>query len=439
MSMHDELRLPPQALDAEESVLGSMLIGGADAAVKVMDILEPEDFYKELNGVLFKNMVSMVSEGKPIDIVTFVERLKSDGLVDNDNVFYVTGLMEAVPSAANINYYAEIVKNRARRRTIIDASWRATQQAYDNSAPLVEIEAELMDALINTADSQYVDAETAALESMKDIDDTVTHGVTKGIKTEFSGLDEIIGDIRPEEVVVVASRPGVGKTSFALNMAVRVAGKGHHVAIVSMEMSRKQLVNRMVFNHASIDSWYYRRGLLRKDQLPVITASMTWFSKLPISIDTRRGQTTEQIYARAKRLQLQGKLDLLIVDYLGLIRHSERGDLYQKVTATSAQMITYAGMLGVPVILLHQINRAPESRKDTRPTMGDLRDSGAIEQDAHHIWLLNRPIIDKNGKPHDKEYAELIVAKNRDGRTGLVEMEFIQEYTRFQTPSGFPV
>ena len=367
MSTHDELRLQPQALDAEESVLGAVLIGGADALVKVMDILEPGDFYKELNGVLFENMVNMVSEGKPIDILTVTEHLKTQGILDDsDKAFYVTGLLEAVPSAANVGYYAEIVKNRARRRAIINASYRATQQAYDNSTPLVEIEADLMDALVNTTDSQYVDAETAALESMKDIDDTITLGITKGIQTQFSGLDEIIGDIRPEEIVIIAARPGVGKTSFALNVATQVAGKGHHVAIVSMEMSRKQLVNRMVFNHANIDSWYYRRGLLKEDQLPAITAAMTWFSTLPINIDTRRGQTTEQIYARAKRLQLQGKLDLLIVDYLGLIRHSERGDLYQKVTATSAQMITYAGMLGVPVILLHQLLACLATRYDAR-------------------------------------------------------------------------
>ncbi len=438
-------RQPPYSPEAEVSVLGGMLID-RDAVARAVEVVDDSMFYREAHRRLYRAMQRIFERGEVIDPVTVAEELRKTGELEGaGGLEYVAELLDAVPTAANIEYHARIVREKALLRRLIEAASTIIRDVYDQGERAVE---EVMD---QAEQRVFQVAKAHSREGFVWIKDilwpTFEHierlqesggGVT-GVPTGFADLDRMTTGLQKGDLVIVAARPAMGKTSWVLN-AAQTAAIEHQksVAIFSLEMSKEQLVQRFLCAEGRVDAQKLRRGRLSPDEYQRLAAAAGHLNAAPIWIDDSPGSTVLEMRAKARRLKAESQLDMLVVDYMQLMSSGGRHDnRTQEVSEISRGLKGLARELEVPVIALSQLSRAPEQRTDHRPQLSDLRESGSIEQDADLVMFLYRPEYyfgpeDKDGNSLEGK-SELIVSKQRNGPTGVVDLFFHKNYTRFDS------
>ncbi|HEU4401112.1 MAG TPA: replicative DNA helicase [Candidatus Polarisedimenticolia bacterium] len=429
----------PHNPEAERSVLGAILIENT-AINRAQEILKEDDFYREPHRKIFKVMSDLSEKATAIDAVTVKEELTRSGELEAvGGPAYIASLVDGVPRSANVEYYARIVKDKALLRNLIEAGNQIVTTAFEASQETEEI-LDLSERLIfRIAQDQlragFVPMRVIADQSLKTIERLAEHReLVTGLPTGFPSLNEYTSGLQPSDLVVVAARPGMGKTSFALNVAQHAAMKeGRKVGVFSLEMSREQLFLRLLTGLARVDAHRLRTGRLTKEEWTRLTLGLGELSTAPISIDDTAGTTILEMRAKSRRLKLEQGLDLVIVDYLQLIRSRGRFEnRNQEITEISRSLKELAKELNIPVIAISQLSRAPEQRGgDRKPQLSDLRESGAIEQDADVVMFIYREEV---YKPSEENHgrAQVIIAKQRNGPIGVIDMAFIREYTRFE-------
>jgi replicative DNA helicase len=455
MSVQTEIslqKLPPQNIEAEQMVLGAILIEN-DSLNKVIEILSPDDFYKDTHRRIFAIMLDMFETGDAIDLVTLSDALRGKtGLEAVGGASYLATLVSLVPTAANIKHHARIVREKAVLRKLIHSATDIITQSYEDSRTVVNI-----DELLDRAEKSIFEiAQGKIKDSFVSMKNIVGHSfaiverlyekkeMVTGLATGFLDLDERTSGFQQSDLIIIAGRPSMGKTAFCLNIAAYAAiEKGKSVAIFSLEMSKEQLVLRMLGSESRVDAHKLRTGhLSERDWTPLSTAAGK-LADAPIFIDDTAAISVLETRAKARRLKADQGLDLVIVDYLQLMRgRGDEGSREQEISNISRSLKALAKELQVPVIALSQLNRAVETRpgKEKRPMLADLRESGAIEQDADVILFIYRDeVYNKCECPYDGEClcgqrgkAEVIIGKQRNGPIGKVDLTFVNRYTRFE-------
>ncbi len=431
-------RVPPQNLEAEQSVLGAILLDN-EAVHEVIEVLRPEDFYKEANRKIFDAVLSLVDRSEPADLVTLTNELKKDGKLESmGGASYLATLVDAVPTAANVMHYAKIVKDKAVQREVISAATSIVTNGYEEGADVAEFldEAEkvIFEVSERRARNSLAPLSSVIKESFKQIEYNYERKeLITGLPTGFRELDKMTSGLQSSDLIIIAGRPSMGKTSFCLNLAQHAATNcGTPVAIFSLEMAREQLATRLLCSHARIDSSRLRSGLIDEDEWMRLTQAAGELSEAKIFIDDSAQSGTLDMRAKCRRLKASRGLGLIIVDYLQLMSGRGRSESREReISEISRSMKSMAKELHVPVIALSQLNRGVESREDKRPHMSDLRESGAIEQDADIIGFIYRDEVYNEDTP-DKGIAEIIIAKHRNGPTGVARLAFLGQYTRFE-------
>lgn len=428
-------RSPPHSREAEESVIGAVLLS-EDAVNEVMDHIHPEDFYVPAHQAIFEAMRELFDSNQAIDAVTVSEVLRRRGEFDKvGGVAYLTRLVDIVPSTSNVNYYAGIVEEHAKRRELIRAGAAVTEVAFDIDEEIASVLDRAEQAVLGVAEKRtsqsllevgpmFSDA-LEHIERMEEIGSELT-----GLATGYVDLDRKLAGLQPANLVVVASRPGMGKSSLALGIAINVATQEEPVAIFSLEMSKEEIVQRILSSVGKVDSMKLRSGQLGPLWQRVVDAAGRMY-KTPIFIDDSPVVTVTDIRAKCRRLKRKKGLSLVVVDYLQLMEATNRENRQQEISEITRNLKNLARELGVPIIALSQLNRSLEQREDKRPRLSDLRESGAIEQDSDVVMFIYRH---EYYHPEDQEkrgIAEVIVSKHRSGSTGPVEMTFQPEFTRF--------
>ena len=430
-------RIPPHDLDAEMSVLGSILLDPLSIA-KVLQFLHPEDFYRENNGQIYRAALDLFAAGEPIDNVTLAAQLQSMALLERvGGRTQLASMQSAVPTAANIEYYGRIVKEKAYKRRLISAGGNIAGFGYDDSVEAEEAINQAQSLVFGVADdrdqrdlARLYDLLGPAMERISILMES-GQGVV-GIPSGFHDLDRMTGGFKDSDLVIVAGRPSMGKTSLALNVAMHAALEAKKsVAIFSLEMSKEQLTERLLTEQAQIDAQRMHRGLLTEAEFDRVSNALGPLGEAPIYIDDTPVMDELTLQLKARQAKLRHDVDLVVVDYLQLMhgRHGGDDNRVQEVSAISRALKGLARELRVPVIAISQLSRAPEQRPDKRPILSDLRESGALEQDADVVMFLFRP---EYYKPEEKPgIAEVIVAKHRNGPTGTIELKFRRDHTRF--------
>jgi replicative DNA helicase len=440
----DALKLPPHSLEAEQSVLGGLLLDN-DAADKVGDVLADADFYSEAHRLIYQHVLRLIADGKPADVVTVSESLASSQKLDYiGGLAYLGALVGNVPTAANIRHYAQIVRDRSILRQLAATAGDIADAAYNplgRSAKDVLDQAEakvLHIAEQGSRGAQQVVTIGTLLAGVVDRIETLYNrddpSDVTGVPTGFSDLDRMTSGMQPGDLVVVAGRPSMGKTSLALNIGEHVAlAAGLPVVVFSMEMGASQLALRLIGSVGRLDQHKLRTGRLAADDWEKLTAALGRLNEAPILIDETPALNAIEVRSRARRLmRTYGKLGLVIVDYLQLMQASTTGEnRATEISEISRSMKSLAKELKVPVMALSQLNRSLEQRPNKRPVMSDLRESGAIEQDADVILFIYRDEV-YNPDTQDKGVAEIIIGKQRNGPIGTVRLTFLGEYTRFE-------
>jgi len=432
-------RLPPQNLDAEQAVLGSMLLE-EEALIQSAQLLDELAFYRDGHRQIFATLLALYKAHTPVDLVTVTEELKKRGQLDDvGGASYLATLTSVVPTAANAEYYCRIVKQKSILRDLIRATTHIASECYDS--PLEP------DLLLDKAESLIFEIASKKLKrdavSMKDIIKSSIEmidqlyqrkGMITGLPTGFIELDQQLAGLQPADLVVVAGRPAMGKSSFTLCVAEHVAlTQKAGVAVFSLEMSKENLVQRMLCSHARINAHNVRSGMLSTSDWPNLTKAAGKLSEAPIFIDDSPGISILELRAKARRLKSRHNISLVILDYLQLMDESSYAEnRQQEISMISRSLKALARELNVPVVAVSQLSRAPERRETFRPRLSDLRESGAIEQDADVVLMLFREDY-YNFTEENKGIAEIIIAKQRNGPTGTVKLAFIKEYTRFET------
>jgi replicative DNA helicase len=432
-------KLPPQNLEAERACLGSMLLD-KEAIEVAIDILSSEDFYSDQHRTIFNSLLELYNRSTPVDIVTLTDYLKGSGELDSaGGVVHVSSLLDEVPTSANIEYYAKIVEQKSLLRKLIRASSSVISLSYDTDKDAYEIVDEAEKLIFDVSERKGVRGYFSMNEVIKDsitaIEKLFHRGDNyTGIPSGFKELDDLTSGFQRSEFIVVAARPSVGKTALALNIAENVAINLKLNAVVfSLEMSKEALVQRMLCSEARIDSQRLRKGLLRTEEWGPLTTAAGKLSEANIFIDETPGITDMQLRAKARRIQSRHGLDLLIVDYLQLMSSIRKKEgRTQEISEISRSLKALARELSIPVIAISQLSRAVETRgRDKRPILSDLRESGAIEQDADVVIFLYRDEL-YNPNTDKRDIAEVIIQKQRNGPTGMVELRFFKEFTRFE-------
>ncbi len=431
-------RLPPQSREAEQAVLGSMLRDNAVIG-DVIQIVRAENFYSDAHQQTFQAMVALYDKGHPVELVSMAEELKQRGQIENVGGYkFLADLWAASPTAANAEYYAMIVRDRAMVRNLIHASTEILRDSYDQVRPADELletaERKIMEIAQQGMTGQTYTLEQALHDAYERIDkrsqaDQMTMG---GLPTGFIDLDELTAGLHDSEMIVVAARPSVGKTSFALSLIRNVAvDGGQPVFFVSLEQSRIELAERLLCSQARVDSHKLRKGMLSADDMSKLIDAGGVLRSAKLFIDDSPGQGMLRISANARRLKLRQGLKLVVIDYLQLIEPDNRRDPRQEQVAQISRRIKFlAKELQIPVIALAQVNRASEDRQDHRPRLADLRESGSIEQDSDTVMILHRP---ERYEPGQHEgIVEVIVAKQRNGPIGEINLAFIKQYMRYE-------
>ncbi len=432
-------RLPPQNLEAETAVLGAMLLE-EDALAQAAELLEGQAFYKDAHRKIFTAVVELYKQGIAVDLVTLTEALKTRNLLEEvGGPTYLATITSLVPTAANVEHYCRIVKEKAILRALIKAATHIATTCYDEPTE-PDVLLDRAEQLIFDIASKKIKRDAASIKdliksSIETIDTLYQRkGFITGLPTGFTELDQMLAGLQPAELVVVAGRPAMGKSSFALNLAERLAVTGKvPVAIFSLEMSKEHLVQRMLCSHARINAHNVRSGLLSTSDWPKLTQAAGKLSEAPIFIDDTPGVSVLELRAKARRLKSRQGIGLIILDYLQLMDEQARSEnRQQEISVISRNLKALARELNIPVIAVSQLSRAPERRETFRPRLSDLRESGAIEQDADVVLLLFRE--DYYNPDAEKGVAEIIIGKQRNGPTGTVKLTFISEYTRFENP-----
>ncbi|MGC1456028.1 MAG: replicative DNA helicase [Nitrospirota bacterium] len=455
MSVQSEVslqKLPPQNIEAEQMVLGAILIEN-DSINKIIEILSPDDFYKDTHRRIFTIMRDMLEAGDAIDLVTLSDALRGKtGLEAVGGASYLATLVSLVPTAANIKHHARIVREKAVLRKLIHSATDIITQSYEDSRTVVNI-----DELLDRAEKSIFEiAQGKIKDSFVSMKNIVGHSfaiverlyekkeMVTGLATGFLDLDERTSGFQQSDLIIVAGRPSMGKTAFCLNIAAYAAiEKGKSVAIFSLEMSKEQLVLRMLGSESRVDAHKLRTGHLSERDWSPLSSAAGKLADAPIFIDDTAAISVLETRAKARRLKADQGLDLVIVDYLQLMRgRGDEGSREQEISNISRSLKALAKELQVPVIALSQLNRAVETRpgKEKRPMLADLRESGAIEQDADVILFIYRDeVYNKCECPYDGEClcgqrgkAEVIIGKQRNGPIGKVDLTFVNRYTRFE-------
>lgn len=429
-------RKMPFSLEAEQSVLGSILIDPA-CLDTITPIVSSDDFYLEEHRSIYATMQGMYLKSKNIDVVTLIDELVKDGVYDAaGGKEYIRLIAETVPTAANVKDYATIVRDKSTLRALIGACEEVTEAAYTEEEEverLVEMAESKIYAIAEQKDNKnFVHIKDALLQVYNHLQQLITNKEeTQGMKTGFSGLDRVLVGMGKSDLVLVGARPGMGKTSFAMNVAVSAAMRSKKaVCVFSLEMSAEQLVTRLLSSEALVDSYHLRSGELTDEDWQKLAHASSTLSDCQILIDDTTGLTVTGMMAKLRRVK---NLGLVVIDYLGLMQSEHRNDnRVQEVSEISRNLKLMAKEFQVPVICCAQLSRGPESRTDKRPMLSDLRDSGAIEQDADIVMFLYREEYYKD-KENPQNTAEVIIAKNRHGSTGKVEMGWLGQYTKFTT------
>jgi replicative DNA helicase len=431
-------RIPPQNIEAEQAVLGAIFLDSS-ALTLASEILIPEDFYRASHQKIFNAMLKVADKGEPVDLVTVTAELADAKMLEEiGGVSYLSELADSVPTAANVEYYARIVEEKSILRRLIRTATSIAQEGYTRE--------DEVDALLNEAEKKIMEVSqrknAGAFQNIKDIlvqtydNIEMLHnrkGEITGIPTGFIELDRMTAGFQRSDLIIVAARPSVGKTAFALNIAQNVATKtNENVAIFSLEMSAQQLVMRMLCAEGNINAQNLRTGKLTPEDWGKLTMAMGSLSNAGIYIDDTPGIRISEIRAKCRRLKQESGLGMVLIDYLQLIQGSGRNreNRQQEVSEISRSLKALARELEVPVIALSQLSRSVEQRQDKRPMMSDIRESGSIEQDADIVAFLYRDdYYDKESE--NKNIIEIIIAKQRNGPVGTVQLAFIKEYNKF--------
>jgi replicative DNA helicase len=431
-------RTLPHSLEAEKSVLGAVLIHN-EAFNFAAEILKSRDFFRDAHRRIFDKMERLSERGDAIDLVTLKEELIRAGELDEvGGPAYLTSLADGVPRATNIEYYARIVKEKSTLRALISVTARISARAYDADDDPNTILDEAEQAIFSIAEDRvregFVSMRDIVGESLPKIEQLFEHKrLVTGIETGFSDLDQMTRGLQPGDLVIVAARPSMGKTSLVLNIAEHASIKGTPVGFFSLEMSREQLFIRLLTSVARIDGHRLMTGTVGQRDYQQLSHAIGVLTDARLFIDDSPGLAVLEMRAKARRLAAEHGLGLLIVDYLQLM--TGRGRFENRtleLAAISRGLKGLAKELSVPVVALSQLSRAPESRSDHRPLLSDLRESGALEQDADVVLMLYRADMYPDAKPDDEGKAELIVAKQRNGPTGTVNLAFLKQHTRFE-------
>ena len=430
-------RTPPQDLQAEQSVLGTMLMS-KDAIGEVCEIVRGRDFYRPANEMVFEAIVDLYSRGEPADAITVADELTKRGELSKvGGHIYLHELLATVSIASNATYYAEIVKEKAILRRLVDASIKISQMGYSGQGAVSDIVDKAQQAIFNVTDgraSEDYEPLSALMESTLDeIEALAAHGVMSGVPTGFRDLDELTNGLHPGQMIIVAARPGVGKSTLGLDLARAAAiQNGLTTAFFSLEMTKVEIVMRLISAESTVELHDIRKGVVSEDKWQRIAARTSKVSSAPLFIDDSPNLTMMEIRAKARRLKQRHDLKLIIVDYLQLMTSGSRRPESRQVEVSefSRQMKLLAKELDVPVVALSQLNRLAEQRTDKRPMLSDLRESGSLEQDADVVVLLHREDMYNSESPRVGE-ADFIVAKHRNGQTKTVPVVFQGHFSRF--------
>jgi len=437
-------RNPPQNISAEQAALGSMLLQD-EAILHGVDILRPEDFYKKSHQIIFRCILELFEKSKGVDLVTLTEELNRINLLEEiGGVTYLTNLINSVPTAANIEHYVKIIEEKSILRNLINNATKIISMGYEEKedAKILLDKAEhlIFEVSERNLGQSFVPIKEILQDSFEKIENLYHRDeFITGVPSGFDEFDDITTGFQPSELIVIAGRPGMGKTAFCMSIAQYVAvSKNIPVALFSLEMSKSQLVQRMLCSEARVDAHNLRKGRLAESDWPTLSMAAGRLASAPIFIDDTAGITCLEIKAKARRLKAQHNLGLVMIDYLQLISSSGRVEnRQQEISEISRSLKGLARELNVPVIAVSQLSRAVEQRIERRPRLSDLRESGAIEQDADLVVFLYREEYYKQ-KTDRKGMAEVIISKQRNGPTGQVDLAFIKEYAKFENLARIP-
>lgn len=430
-------KIPPNSIEAEQSVLGSMLLD-REAIIVVLELLKGSDFYKEAHKEIFESMYDLFSRNEPVDLVTLTEELKKrETLEAIGGIPYLTSLASGVPITSNVRYYADIVERKSLLRKLIKSSQDIIQLGYSSDVEVLEVIEHAQKSIYDISQDRSNEGFTSIRDVLSDTFDRIEElyenkkGIT-GLSTGFLDLDKKLSGFHKTDLILVAARPAMGKSAFSLNLAQNAAIKaGASVAVFSLEMSKEQLMLRMLAAEAMVDLGKIQIGNLNEEEWGKIAAAMAPLSQSKIFFDDTPGISVMEMRSKCRRLKMEKGLDLVLIDYLQLMEGEGRSESrQQEIASISRNLKIMAKELDCPVIALSQLSRAPELRADHRPILSDLRESGAIEQDADLVMFLYRdeyyhPDSDK------KNIGEVIIAKHRHGETGTVDLIWLGQFQKF--------
>ena len=434
-------KLPPQNIEAEQSILGGVLIENY-AINKVMEVLAPDDFYRESHRKIYKSLIDLSERDEPADLITLTNELKNNGHLDSvGGASYITSLIDSVPTAANIEYYVKIVKEKAILRKLIQTSTEIITQSYEDRGDvegfLDEAERAIFDISENRLRPSFYPIRDVIKDSFKILERLYEKKeLVTGVPSGFKELDRLTAGFQPSDLIIVAGRPSMGKTAFCLNIAQYAAiQKKIPIAIFSLEMSKEQLGIRMLCSEAHVEGTKLRSGFLNESDWPRLTIAAGNLSDASIYIDDTAALTILELRAKARRLKTeQGGLGMVIIDYLQLMKGRTRVESrQQEISEISRSLKALAKELRIPVIAVSQLSRKTEERTGNKPQLSDLRESGAIEQDADLILFIYRDEIYNRAEDNpNKGKAEIIIGKQRNGPTGKVDLAFLDKFTTFK-------
>ncbi|MCH5252942.1 MAG: replicative DNA helicase [Lachnospiraceae bacterium] len=434
-------RIMPNNQEAEQSVIGSMLLD-QDAVMLASEKLNEDDFYNPRFKVLFAAIVSLYREGKPADLVTLTEKLRENKVAEEiSSVEFISNIISSVPTSANVRYYAEIVQQKAKLRELIRTTEDIANQCYQDSRDINELmedtERSVFEIVQRRAASEnFTPINEIALETLENIQIAAkSTGSVTGISTGFRDLDYRTAGLQASDLVLIAARPSMGKTAFALNIAEYVAMVNHiPTAIFSLEMSKIQLAKRLISMNSKVDSQHIRTGTLEDDEWAKITESSIILGESSLVIDDTPGISVNELRSKCRKLKMERGLELIIIDYLQLMSGGGSGkniSRQQEIADISRALKALARELNCPVIALSQLSREVEKREDKRPILSDLRESGAIEQDADVVMFLYRDEYYKKDTSTQKGVTEVIIGKQRNGPTCTVKLKWLSQFTKF--------
>ncbi|MGC8555036.1 MAG: replicative DNA helicase [Candidatus Acidulodesulfobacterium sp.] len=433
--------VPPNSIDAEKALLSAILIDNSQVN-SVLGIINPEDFYDSVNAKIFRIISKLSEKNEPIDVITILHSLeKEQDSLDNSSDFnygnYLTSLFEMPAGLFNIEQYSKIVKEKSTLRNLINASNKIRQKCYEQNEDIENIidftEKTIFDATEKDAPKNYAEVYPLIIDYFKKLTSKKSdNDVITGIHSGLNYLDEYTNGFQPSDLIIIAGRPSMGKTALSLCIAKNIAVKKIPVAFFSLEMSKEQLATRLLAMTAKIDSSFLRRGKIHNPDIENIHKALEILEDIPIYIDDSAGITVTELRAKTRRLKREKNVELVIIDYLQLMRASHNIESREQAIAEISRSLKgLAKELNIPVIALSQLNRMVESRQDRRPQLADLRESGAIEQDADLIMFVYREEVYKKDT-ENKGVAELIIGKQRNGPTGIVKLSYIDKYTSFE-------